>query len=265
MEYLILNNGIKMPQIGFGVYQISAKETKQRVLQAINAGYRHIDTANYYGNEKGVGDALKSCQLDRDELFITTKIYGGGGYKGACAKIEESLRNIQSDYIDLVLIHWPSGNNVATYQALEEYYRRGKIKAIGLSNFYGRDLQDILNNCTIKPMVNQIEAHVYFAQSDFVARMAKKNIQVVAWSPLACGNNNIFHDRTLQEIAKIHNKTVAQVALRFLTQQNYAVIPKTTKETRMVENIDLFDFNLSDDQIRMIENLDTGESQFGWY
>lgn len=265
MEYATLNNGVKIPTIGFGVYQIPAKETKKCVLNALEVGYRHIDTARNYGNEKQVGEAIKECEILRDKIFITTKIYGAYSYKEACQYIEEALEKLQTEYIDLLLFHWPSGNLLETYRAMEDYYKKGKLKAIGLSNFYGNDFRTIIGNCTILPVINQVEVHVFMQQNNFKEKMSQYNIKLEAWSPLACGKNNIFDNELLNNIAKQHNKSAAQIALKFLNQKDIIIIPKSVHINRMEENINILDFELTQEEMIEIERLDTHRSLFGWY
>ena len=243
MEYIQLNNGIKMPSIGFGVYQIPLLMTKQCVLDALAIGYRHIDTARNYGNEREVGEALIDSGISRAEIFLTTKIYGADSYRQACQYIDEALNKLQTKYIDLMLFHWPSGNITETYRAMEDYYKAGKLKAIGLSNFFIHDFNTVISSCTIIPMVNQVEA----------------------WSPLACGKNNIFGNLILEKIAKSHRKSTAQVALRFLNQKGIAIIPKSIHKDRIKENWEIFDFELTNDEMKEIELLDCDCSLFSWY
>jgi len=265
MEYDILSNNIKIPKIGFGVYQIEVNKTGECVNNALALGYRHIDTARNYGNEREVGNAIANSKIDRKDIFLTTKISGSYHYEEACLYIEEALSKLKVDYIDLMLFHWPSGNLNNTYQAMEKYYKMGKLKAIGLSNFYGNDLIQILDNCEIKPMVNQVEAHVFFQQRDLKKDMDKLNIKLEAWSPLASGKNNIFLNCTLESIAKKHHKSVAQIALRFLMQKGFIVIPKSQHIERMKENIEILDFSLDDGDIKKIESMELNDSLFGWY
>lgn len=265
MEYEILNNGIKIPRIGFGVYQVSSNSAEKCVIDALTVGYRHIDTARNYGNEREVGNAIKKCEISRNEIFLTTKIYGAYSYKEACRYIDEALNKLQTEYIDLLLFHWPSGNIMETYRAMEDYYKEGKLKAIGLSNFYRKDFEEIINNCKITPMVNQVEAHVFMQQKYLKEEMDKYNIKLEAWSPLACGKNNIFKNKVLKTIADSHKKSTAQIALRFLYQKDILIIPKTVHIERMKENLNILDFQLTNDEIKEIEMLNTEKSLFGWY
>ena len=262
MKDIVLNNGIKIPQLGYGVYKIEKDKAEECVLNALKVGYRHIDTAYYYYNEEEVGKAIKKSGLKREEIFLTTKIVEANSYEEAVNKIEDALRKLDTEYIDLMLIHWPSGDNIATYKAMEHYYEIGKLKAIGLSNFYGKELDKILTNCKIRPAINQIEAHVYNQQKEMKNLLDELGIILEAWSPLAAGKNNIFEDETLKEIGKKYAKTAAQVALRYLLEMNIVIIPKTTNIERMKENIDIFDFSLTGDERDKISKLDLNHSLF---
>lgn len=263
MEYVTLNNGIKMPKLGYGVYQTPAEETKRCVLEAIEAGYRSIDTAQAYGNEIGVGEALKECGLPREEFFITTKVWiTNAGYEKAEASIEESLKALQTDYIDLLLIHQPFGDYYGTYCAMEEACEAGKVRAIGVSNFGPDRYIDIEHFSTIKPAVNQIETHVFQQQKTAKEYLKKYGCQTESWGPFAEGKNNMFTNPVLTEIGKKYGKTAAQIALRFLMQSDVVVIPKSTHKDRMEQNIAVFDFELSAEDMSEIEKLDSGESLF---
>ena len=263
MEYTTLNNGVKMPMLGYGVFQIGAEDTERCVLDAISVGYRSIDTAQGYFNEEGVGEAISKCGVPRDELFLTTKIWiSNGGYEKAKASINESLRKLKTDYVDLMLIHQPFNDYYGSYRAMEESYEAGKIRAIGVSNFMPDRFIDIAGFVEITPAVNQLEVHAF--QQQKVAReiLNKYNTQIMAWSPLAQGKNNLFTNETLTKIGKKYGKTAAQVNLRFLIQSGVAVIPKSTHMERMEENYNLFDFSLTQDEIQELETLDLGKSQF---
>lgn len=265
MECILLNNGKKIPSFGFGVYQIPIRQTEQSVLEALMIGYRHIDTARDYGNEREVGNAVLKSGIARDEIFLTTKISGSHSYKGACQSIDEALKKLQTDYIDLLLFHWPSGNISETYRAMEDYYKQGKLKAIGLSNFFGDNFDLVIKMCTVPPTINQVEAHVFHQRKELQKEMEKFNIKLEAWSPLACGKNNIFHNTTLEKIAQTHHRTIAQVALKFLNQKGIIIIPKSTHIERMKENLDILNFRLLDNEMKEIELLDKEQSLFGWY
>lgn len=265
MKDVTLNNGVVMPSVGFGVYQIPSRQTKNCVLDALKVGYRHIDTARNYGNEQEVGQAIKASGLKREEIFLTTKIYGAYSYLEACQYIDDALKKLQVDYLDLLLFHWPSGNLIETYRAMEDYYKQGKIKALGLSNFFGSDFKSIINNCRIMPAVNQVEAHVFHQRKAMLQEMKQYGICLEAWSPLACGKHNIFNQPVLKTIATTHQKSIAQIALKFLNQKGIVVIPKSTHLNRIKENVDIFDFKLTDEEIKAIEKLDLNRSLFGWY
>lgn len=263
MNYVTLNNGVKMPQLGYGVYQTPPEETEKCVLEAIKNGYRSIDTAQAYNNEEGVGNAITKCGLPREELFITTKIWiTNAGYEKAKKSIDESLKKLKTDYVDLLLIHQPFGDYYGTYRAMEEAYSQGKARAIGVSNFYPDRFIDIAHFANIKPAVNQIETHVFQQQKVAKKHLEKHGTQIMSWGPFAEGKNDYFNNPTLKEIGKAHKKTTAQIALRFLLQSNVVLIPKSTHENRMKENIDIFDFELSADEMKKIEALDTGKSLF---
>lgn len=263
MEYVALNNGVKMPKLGYGVYQTPPEETERCVLDAIEVGYRSIDTAQAYHNEEGVGNALKKCGLPREELFITTKIWiSNAGYEKAKASISESLRKLQTDYIDLLLIHQPFGDYYGSYRAMEEAYKAGTVRAIGISNFYPDRYLDLVHFSEVKPAVNQVETHVFQQQKTAKSYMQKHGTQIMSWGPFAEGRNNYFENPVLNEIGQAHNKTAAQIALRFLLQSNVIVIPKSTHRNRMEENFNVFDFVLSDEDMKKIEGLDTGKSLF---
>lgn len=263
MEYVTLNNGIKMPKLGYGVFQTPAEDTKRCVLEAIEVGYRSIDTAQAYGNEEGVGEAIKECGLPREEFFITTKVWiSNAGYEKAKASIEASLKVLQTDYIDLLLIHQPFGDYYGTYRAMEEAYKAGKIRAIGVSNFGPDRYIDIENFSEIKPAVNQVETHVFQQQKVAREYMKKYGCQIESWGPFAEGKNDIFNNPVLTKIGEKYQKTAAQVALRFLLQSDVVIIPKTTHKDRMEQNFAIFDFELSADDMSEIEKLDGGESLF---
>lgn len=263
MEYVTLNNSVKMPKLGYGVYQTPPEETERCVREAIEVGYRSIDTAQAYGNEEGVGNALAKCGLSREELFVTTKIWiSNAGFEKAKASIEESLRKLHTDYIDLLLIHQPFGDYYGSYRAMEEAYKAGKVRAIGVSNFYPDRYLDLVHFSEIKPMVNQVETHVFWQQKTAHEYMKKYNTQIMSWGPFAEGKNNYFQNPVLKEIGEKYGKSVAQTALRFLLQSDVVLIPKSTHKNRMEENFNVFDFSLSDDDMKRIEHLDGGESLF---
>lgn len=262
MQTVRLNNNVEMPILGYGVYQIAPSQTKSCVLDALQAGYRLIDTAQYYGNEAGVGEAVRASGIPRKEIFLTTKIKSNRNVAGL---IEESLKKLQTDYIDLLLIHWVMGNDLATYRVMEEYCKKGKVRAIGLSNFYGRDYERIIENCQILPAVNQQETHVFHQNRDLRELYRKNGTYLESWAPFGEGKENIFKNPILQRIASKHSRTVAQIILRFLIQSDIIVIPKTSRKERMAENIAVFDFSLDADDMRAITAMDRNESLFGWY
>lgn len=263
MDYITLNNGVKMPKLGYGVYQTPPEETERCVLDAIKIGYRSIDTAQAYGNEEGVGAAIVKCGLPREELFITTKIWiSNAGYEKAKASIEESLKKLQTSYIDLLLIHQPFGDYYGSYRAMEEAYREGKVRAIGVSNFYPDRFLDINHFAQVKPAVNQIETHVFQQQKTAKQYLTKHGAQIMSWGPFAEGKNDFFNTPALKEIGANYGKTPAQVALRFLMQSDVVVIPKSVHEDRMQENFDVFDFELTAAEMERLEQLDTGKSLF---
>ena len=265
MEYKTLNNGVKMPMIGLGVYNISNRETQRVVEDAISVGYRSIDTAAMYYNESGVGQAVRSCGIAREELFITTKICDSCYTREQTLRsVDDSMRELGLDYVDLMLIHWPVGNPKVMWQTLEELFRQGMFRAIGVSNFYPNTFPKIVDGAEVMPVVNQCETHVLYQQRKMLEYMLPYNVALEAWSPLAEGRHGIFKNPTLIRIGEKYGKTAAQVALKFLLQNDVIIIPKTTHIERMKENIDLFDFKLSDGDFQAIRKLDTGRNVTGW-
>ncbi len=263
MEFVTLNNGIKMPILGYGVYQVTNDECERCVLDAIDVGYRHIDTAQSYGNEEAVGNAVKKCGVPREELFLTTKVWvSNGGYEKAKGSLKESLRKLQTEYIDLVLIHQPFNDYYGTYRAMEEAYKEGWIRAIGVSNFYPDRLVDLCRFVEVVPAINQVETHVFQQQKKAHEYMEKYGVQHESWGPFAEGRKDFFTNPVLTEIGAKYGKSSAQAALRFLIQSNVVVIPKSTHKERMAQNIDVFDFTLSDADMEAIRKLDEGESLF---
>ena len=263
MEYLKLNNGVMMPQIGYGVYQIAPDVCECHVAEALNVGYRMIDTAQAYHNEEGVGRAVADSGISRDEIFLVSKVWiSNYGYDKAKASIEESLSRLRTDYIDLMLLHQPFCDCYGAYRALQDAYREGKVRAIGVANFYPDHFIDLAENMDIVPAVNQVETHVFCQQQEAQGIMQGYGTQIMSWGPFAEGSNNLFSNAILKEIAERHNKTVAQVALCWLLQRGVVIIPKTTHVERMKENYDIFDFVLSDDDMDLIATLDTGNSLF---
>ena len=264
MIYVELNTGVKMPTLGYGVFQITdLKECERCVLDAIDVGYRLIDTAQAYGNEEAVGNAIKKCGVPREELFITTKVWiSNAGYENAKKSIEESLKKLQLDYLDLLLIHQPFNDYYGTYRAMEELHKEGKIRAIGLSNFYPDRLIDLIKFNEVVPAVNQVETHVFNQQVKAQEIMNKYGVQIQAWAPFAEGKNNLFSNETLKAIGDKYNKSIAQVALRYLIQRGVSVLPKSVNKDRMKENFNVFDFELTEEDMNLIASLDTENSLF---
>ncbi|MNW23341.1 Glyoxal reductase [compost metagenome] len=264
MHTVTLNNGVKMPIIGFGVYQIpDAEECENAVYEALMAGFRLIDTAAGYLNEEAVGRAIKRSGVPREELFITTKLWiQDAGYESAKLAFSKSLNKLQLDYLDLYLIHQPFGDYYGAWRAMEELYREGKIKAIGVSNFLPDRLMDLIVHNEIVPAINQVETHPFYQQLESATFMKEQGVQHQSWAPFAEGLNNMFGNEVLTSIAAQHNKSVAQVVLRWLVQRDIVVIPKSVHKGRIVENFNIFDFELSTDDMEHISALDTRESLF---
>ena len=263
MKYVTLNNGVKMPILGYGVYQVDPQECERCVSDAIETGYRLIDTAQAYCNEEGVGRAVKKSGIKRDEFFIVTKVWiSNAGYENAKKSIETSLSKLQTDYIDLLLIHQPFNDYYGTYRAMEEFYEKGLLKSIGVSNFYPDRFMDFSNFVKVKPMVNQMETHIFNQQKKLHEILKENKCQLMSWGPFAEGRNDFFNNTVLKSIGSKYGKTSAQTALRYLIQKNIVVIPKSTHKERMIENINVFDFSLSNDDMAAIEQLDTENSLF---
>lgn len=263
MQNIVLANGVEMPILGFGVFQVDNKECQRVVSDAISIGYRLIDTAAIYGNEEAVGNAIKSSGIKREEFFITTKLWvGDSGYEKAKKSFEIGLKKLQLDYLDLYLIHQPFGDYYGSWRAMEELYKEGRIKAIGVSNFYPDRLVDLILHNEITPMVNQVETHPFFQQTNNNKIMKEHNVQIQSWGPFAEGRNDMFKNNVLSTIAKKHNKSIAQVILRWLVQNNIIAIPKSTHKERIIENIDIFDFSLDSKDLENIRSLDTDKSLF---
>ncbi|MWV43322.1 aldo/keto reductase [Paenibacillus sp. HJL G12] len=264
MQTVTLNNGVKMPIIGFGVYQVpDAEECENTVYEALMAGYRLIDTAAGYLNEEAVGRAIKRSGVPREELFITTKLWvQDAGYESAKLAFAKSLKKLQLDYLDLYLIHQPFGDYYGAWRAMEDLYREGMIKAIGVSNFLPDRLMDLIVHNEILPAINQVETHPFYHQIESAAFMKEQGVQHQSWAPFAEGLGNMFGNEVLASIAEKHNKSVAQVVLRWLIQRGVVVIPKSVRKERIVENFNIFDFELSADDFKQISNLDTRESLF---
>ncbi len=264
MEYVKLNNGVEMPILGFGVYQIPKEETKECVLNAIKVGYRLIDTAQSYFNESEVGDAIKECGVPRSELFITTKVWiDNYGYDKCKESVLKSLEKLKTDYIDLVLLHQPFSDYYGAYRALEDLYEEGKIRAIGVSNFYPDRLADIcLFGRKVIPAVNQVETNPLNGQVKAQENMEKYGVHIEAWAPFGEGRSGMFENVTLKKIGEKYNKSVAQVILRWLIQRGVIVVCKSTHIERMEENFDVFDFELSNEDMEEIRKLDSSDSLF---
>jgi diketogulonate reductase-like aldo/keto reductase len=264
MQNVILNNGVEMPILGFGVFQIQDEnECEQAVYDAIITGYRLIDTAASYLNEEAVGRAIKRSGVPREELFITTKLWvQDTGYESTKKAFTKSLERLQLDYLDLYLIHQPFGDVYGSWRAMEELYSEGKIKAIGVSNFHPDRLIDLIIHNEVVPAVNQVETHVFNQQIDSTKFMVENNVQIESWGPFAEGKNNMFQNEVLVSIAKKHNKSVAQIVLRWLTQRGVVAIPKSVRKERIIENFNIFDIDLSQEDTDQIAKLDTKESLF---
>lgn len=261
MKEVRLNNGVMMPAVGFGVYQIPVEETERCVSDALEVGYRMIDTASSYFNERQVGDALRRSGLRREQVFVTTKLWVQDyEYDDALRAFDLSMKNLGLDYLDLYLLHKPYGNYYAAWRAVERLYKEGRIRAIGVTSFSNERLQDLFLHNEVKPMVNQIETNPLFQQREANAFMRQEGIQHEAWAPFAEGKRDIFNNPTVKAIAGRHGKTTAQVMLRWLNQCGVVVIPKSVSKARMAENLDIFDFTLDDEEMRRMAVLDTGKS-----
>ncbi len=256
METIKLSNGVEMPVLGYGVFQVSPEECERCVSDAIEVGYRLIDTAQAYFNEEGVGNAIVKSGVPRNELFITTKVWiSNAGEERATRSIDESLRKLQTDYIDLLLIHQPYGDYYGSYRAMERALEQGKVRAIGVSNFQAGRFVDLALKANVKPMVNQLETNVFSQQSDIMPWLAEFGTMQMAWAPLGQGRNNLFADPVLTEIGSRYGKSPAQVALRWLTQRGIVAIPKSTHRDRMAQNLDIFDFKLTPVDIQRIAQM----------
>lgn len=263
MKTVTLNNGVKMPQLGYGVYQVDPAEAERCVSDALSVGYRMVDTAQAYGNEEGVGAAIRKSGVPREEVFIVSKIWiSDYGYERAKASIDASLERLGTDYIDLMLLHQPFCDYYGAYRALEEAYRAGKLSAIGVSNFQPNHFIDLASNVEVTPAVNQVETHVYCQQIRAGKYMDEFGTKTMSWGPLAEGRNGLFTDKMLTEIGREHGRSAAQVALRYLTQRDVIIIPKSVRRERMAENFSIYDFELTPDEMVRIESLDTAHSLF---
>ena len=264
MENIKLNNGVEMPILGFGVFQVTdLSECERSVVDAIETGYRLIDTAQSYGNEEAVGNAIKKSGIKREELFITTKLWiQSNGYEGTKKAFEQSLKKLQLDYLDLYLIHQPYGDVYSEWRAMQELYKEGRVIAIGVSNFHPDRLIDLIIHNEIIPAVNQVETHPFHQQVEMQKFLQENNVQIESWGPFAEGKNNLFKNESLSSIGKKYNKSVAQVVLRWLTQRGVVAIPKSVRRQRMEENFNIFDFKLTNEDMSAIKELDTNASLF---
>ncbi len=264
LQYVTLHNGVTIPQLGFGTYLIPNEQVADAIKHALDAGYRHIDTAQYYKNESGIGEALKASGINREDLFITTKVWNSHhGYEQTLEAFEESLERLKLDYIDLYLVHWPCpkfDKYVETYKALETLYKEGKVRAIGVCNFDIEHLERLFAECEIKPMINQVECHPYFQQKEMKRFCREHQIQFESWSPLYRGEE-VLEEPIIKELAKKHGKTPAQIILRWHLQEGSIVIPKSVHPERIRKNIDVFDFTLSDEDMELIASLDRNQQR----
>lgn len=263
MEYLTLNTGTKVPVLGFGTYKIQPQNAADAVKSAIEIGYRSIDTAQDYMNEKEVGDGIVASGINRKDIFLTTKV-DTDGYEETKQGIEESLVKLQTDYLDMMILHWPRPKSIESYKALEEYYHAGTIKAIGVSNYNIAEIKDLMTKTDVKPVVDQIETNLYLQQGKMHKFLLDNDIIHESWSPLAQGARLLNNDSTLTFIGKKYNKSGVQVLLRFLTQQKVMTIPRSINPEHIKQNFDIFDFKLTNDEIKEIESLDRHKSQIGW-
>ena len=263
MEYITLNNGVKMPLLGYGVYQVTKEECERCVLDAIKSGYRLIDTAQSYFNEEAVGNAIEKCGVPREELFITTKVWiDNYGYEKTRASVLNSMKKLKVDYLDLVLLHQPFKDYHGAYRALIDLYKEGKIKAIGVSNFYPDRLVDLALDTEVVPAINQVEVNPFHQQETALIYNTKYGVQLEAWAPFAEGKNGIFTNETLVEIGNKYNKSVGQVILRWLVQRGIVPLAKTVRKERMQENLNIFDFELSEEDTQTIASLNKDTSSF---
>ena len=266
MEYVLLNNGVKMPLLGFGTWNLKGKECIDCVLTAIETGYRLIDTAQMYDNEREVGEAVSRCGTPRQQLFLTTKIcFPQNSYASAKTAIAQSLEALRTEYIDLLLIHEPYREASDMYAAMFEAYQKGLVRALGVSNFNAAAFAGFCRSCPFIPAVNQVEAHIFFPQLSLQRQLSAEGTHMQAWSPFAAGRQQIFKNPILTGIGHKYGKSATQVALRFLLQNGISAIPKSSRSQRMAENLDIFDFKLSKDDMASLAGLDTGRSLFGWY
>lgn len=263
MEYRILSNGVKMPQLGYGVYQVTKEECERCVLEALKAGYRLIDMAQSYFNEEEVGSAIKKSGIPREEIFLTTKVWiEHYGYENTKNSVLESMKKLQTEYLDLVLLHQPFGDAYGAWRALEDLYEEGKIRSLGISNFYVDRMVEFVNFNRVKPMINQMEVHIFNQQKQLKEYADKYDVQLEAWAPFGEGRKNTFNNEVIKAIGDKYGKTAAQVMLRWNIQRGVVVIPKSTHYERMVENFNVFDYTLTDEEMNTIAGLDTATSSF---
>lgn len=263
MEYITLRNGVKMPQLGYGVYQVTKEECKRCVLDALEVGYRSIDTAQSYFNEEEVGQAIEKSGIDRKEIFLTSKVWiEHFGYEECRKSVLESMEKLRTDYLDLMLLHQPFGDTYGAWRALEELYDEGKLRAIGISNHYADRMVEFANFTRIKPMVNQMEVHPFNQQKNLKEWADKYDIRLEAWAPFGEGRNGLFKNTVLKEIGKKYGKTTAQVMLRWHIQRGVIIIPKSVHKERMIENFNVFDFTLDAEDMKLIAQMDTASSAF---
>lgn len=263
MEYITLNNGVKMPQLGYGVYQVSKEECERCVLDALDVGYRSIDTAQAYFNEEEVGSAIEKSGIDRKEIFLTSKVWiEHFGYEECKKSVLESMEKLRTDYLDLMLLHQPFGDTYGAWRALEDLYKEGKLRAIGISNHYADRMVEFANFTTIKPMINQMEVHPFNQQKNLKEWADKYDIRLEAWAPFGEGRKGLFENEILKKIGEKYGKTTAQVMLRWHIQRDVIVIPKSVHKERMIENYNIFDFALSDEDMKRIAQMDTATSAF---
>lgn len=257
-QFKVLNNGVKIPLIGFGTYKSGSSEDTEKIVKyALETGYRQIDTASFYGNEVGIGNAIKSSKVNREDIFIVTKLWNDDhGYEKTIEAFNKSLENLQVDYIDLYLIHWPNKLNIETWKAFEELYEKGQVKAIGVCNFKQNHLEELIKNCRIKPMVNQVEIHPSNQKQELLEYCENNKIQLIAWSPIMRGK--IFDNEIMISISEKYNKSIAQIVLRWHMQRGIIPIPKSSNESRIKENLDIFDFEIYEEDMKKINLLDEG-------
>jgi len=261
-----LNNSRKIPQFGLGVYQITDNQECEKVcLEAIKLGYRHIDTAQIYGNERAVGSAIKKSKIPREEFFITTKIWITDFSQGkALYQVDEMLKRLNTDYIDLLLLHWPKGDYISAYKDMEKAFEQGKVRSIGLSNFQEKHIKEILKICKVKPSVDQIELHPYGQRKGIVKLCQENNIKIEAWYPIAHGDKSLINNNVFTNLAKKYKKTNVQVILRWHIQKGFIIFPRTKKEEHLKENINIFDFELTEDEMKLIDALDKNKIYVSW-